>query len=171
MTSVFYGNLADALDYHTERGNIVWLAADDDDQTAALLIASEYIDNNFRTAFPGVKVGFRDQEREWPRNGAMDWLGYAILPPTIPIEILNATYEIALRQISKPGSLNVDFIQAKNVVSVRVESAVDVTYSGVFDAQSAQVVMLNVQEILQPILVGNDYIALTSPLGGKSVRG
>lgn len=94
MTAI-YGDLADALAYHNERGNAAWAgAADDATRSAALLNASEYVDS-FAAQYPGTKTGGRAQERAWPRSG-VTFLNEDVPDDEIPKEIEYATYEAAL---------------------------------------------------------------------------
>lgn len=123
MTDI-YGTLADSKTYHAERGNTAWAAGADADLTIALLRGAEYVDNAYATQFPGYKTGYRDQVREWPRTDAADRDGNAIATDEIPDEVINATYEAALRELATPGSLRPDFVSSQQVKSVRVEGAV-----------------------------------------------
>lgn len=74
----------------------------------ARLVASEFIDGTYRSQFPGLRTDGRDQDREWPRSGAVDREGYAIPSDEVPVEILNATYEGVRRELADPGSLAPD---------------------------------------------------------------
>lgn len=105
-----YGSIAGADAYHSARGNADW-TGNDSAKTIALQVASDWIDNTYRGDFPGYKVGGRAQEREWPRydayvnNGTFDEY---IPSDEVPIEVEQATYEAALRQVVSPGSLAPD---------------------------------------------------------------
>lgn len=126
-----YGSAAGASSYHAERGNSEWAAATLDQQDQARLRASEYIDNNWRMLFQGYKTGGRVQEREWPRedvlvrNGAQQ---VELDGDTVPVEIENATYEAALRELKNPGYFNPDVIPGKSKKSVSISGAVSVEY-------------------------------------------
>ncbi len=96
---------------------------------AAMIRATSYIDS-YRARFPGYRAHNRLQGLEWPRIGAYyptassginsdyyDQLGiYStssqyvdyILPTAIPIEIIRATCEAAIRELSKPNTLMPD---------------------------------------------------------------
>jgi hypothetical protein len=167
MTTTFYGTTGDADAYHLERANTDWAGADAATKTAALLIASEWIDTKYRQLFPGLKVGLRSQTREWPRTGAYDCEGNTITNSEIPIEVQNATYEVALRQVSAPGSLNTDYVAGENVKSVSVSGAVAISYgAGAMSALDVQLDIPQVDRILAPILTGSP----TSNLSGSSTR-
>ena len=167
-----YSNAASARAYYEARGyttpdNVT----DDAAMTAALLVASDYIDGLYASLFPGVKVGFRAQLREWPRTGAIDWLGYVIQPTEFPPELLNAVYEAALREITTPGSLTTDVKLNEVVHSVTVEGAVSVDFASsreTFGVDDLQLHIPIIDRIIAPILTGNN--ANTSGLSGATVR-
>lgn len=106
--TTFYGSLAGALTYHADHGNAAWAASTDELRTAALARTSVYIDGQYLALFPGMKTNGRLQALQWPRAGAIDQNGYGILSEEIPVEIINATYEGALRELVVPNSLAPD---------------------------------------------------------------
>ncbi|MGI4776950.1 MAG: DnaT-like ssDNA-binding protein [Janthinobacterium lividum] len=119
----FYGTVTAANAYHQARGNTAWIGSDAE-KTAALLRASLYVDSLGRrqtdsgawnSLFSGTKDGGRAQSREWPRIRAFDFGGSAIDAATVPIEVEQATYEAALREVASPGSLNPDYVPASLV--------------------------------------------------------
>lgn len=118
--AVIYGTLPGALAYHQARGNAAWASTGDDEaKQAALLRGSVWVDNTYRSRFSGRKTGGRSQEREWPRTDATDAAGDDIDADEVPTEIEEATYEAALRELTKPGSLAPDFNGSKLVKSER----------------------------------------------------
>lgn len=163
----FYGTAAGFIAYTAARQLAYSTDDDNSDIEAALLVASEWIDGKFRNSFAGVKVGFRAQAREWPRTGAVDNLGYQILQTEIPIEVENATYEIAWRQLNGVA-LNVDFTQAKSYKSVTVDGAISVTYAGATSSGDAQPVFAVIGDILAPLLSDYSSGAFSSLSGSVS---
>ena len=162
----FYGTSAGFRAYHVARGNDVPAeAADDTTVNEWLLVASEWIDGRFSNGFPGIKVGMREQVREWPRSGAADRYGYAILAAAIPDEIERATYEAALRHGNDPTALAKDHTPSK-YKSVSVEGAISVQFAG-GDAADFQTEFPIIGRILAPILTGGGAV---SPLSGRIVR-
>lgn len=178
-----YGDVTGYKQYALDRN---WPAAttafDDSDILSALLVASEGLDNRYRSSFSGYPTGQRAQVRAWPRAGA--WAtaggdlrpvygsqyftnGYAIPIDEIPDEILRATYEMARRELATPGALSKDFTLANSFRQVTVQGAVSVTYAGATSAADAQLVIPIVDGILQPILTG---IGAVSGLSGRTVR-
>ena len=159
-----YGTLAGFKTYHDARGN-VYSTLDDAQISAALLVASEWLDASYREAFPGCKAGQRAQIRDWPRTDAYDvnddYLDYLVVPD----EVINATYEAALRQGITPGSLSVDFTPNKYKKS-SVDGAVFVEYMQYSYAEESQTKFMIVEEILSNILSGGN----SSNLSGSAVR-
>lgn len=160
MTDTPYGDVAGFKSYHDARNHDI-AGLDDDDIAASLLVASEWIDAKYRSLFSGTKVGGRD-DREWPRENAMDIFGYAIPDSVVPNEVLKATYEAALRDGMKPGSLSVDFTPGK-YKQVAVDGAVSATYAGYSSASDVQSQFAIIDEILAPLLAadGGDRSALS----------
>lgn len=147
-----YGDNAGADAYHLARGNMLWTGTDEA-KSAARLRGSEYIDGNFRAYFSGIKVNGRAQEREWPRSGAYDRDCYSIPADEVPVEAINASYEAALRELVKPGSLSPDFVVGKQVKREKVD-VIEVEYAGaVTGAAAFKPVMTVISGILAPILV------------------
>jgi hypothetical protein len=159
----FYGTLAGALAYHDARGNAAWAASPDPLRTAALIRATTFIDG-YRGRFSGYKAGLREQALEWPRIGASDAMGWAIPDDAIPIEIEQATYEAALRELAKPGALSPDLtpaIRMKRVKAGTVETETEYAGGG-FNAATAFSV---IESILSGLLGARSYFT------GTAVRG
>lgn len=104
-----YGTTAAYKTWATARG-ISYAGKSDDEIAAARLRASEYIDATYRSQFPGVKTDGRDQDREFPRSGAVDREGYAIPSDEVPVEIENATYEATKVELVSAYSLAPDIV-------------------------------------------------------------
>jgi hypothetical protein len=92
-----YATVAFADAYFAERGNDVWSAITDDaDKESYLIRATDYIENFFGRRFIGEMVA-TDQALSWPRTCASPYLETAI-----PLRLLKATAEYALRAIDGP---------------------------------------------------------------------
>lgn len=166
----FYGTAAGFTAYHDARGRSEQLAAldlDDAQIEAALLVASEWIDGKYFVNFCGVKVGMRDQIREWPRMGVTDVNGYPIDQNSIPREVENATYEAALRQLVTPGSLSVDYTPGK-YESVSVDGAISVKFAKFNSAYETQTQFAVIDAILSPLLSARN--GNFSSFSGAAVR-
>lgn len=165
----FYGSAAGFRIYHSARGRNVAAYDDDDEVEAALLVASERNDAKYRSAFAGYKVGYRDQVREWPRASAFDIYAYSIPSDSVPTEMINATYEAALRQLVTPGSLSVDWTPSK-YKRVSIDGAVSAEYTVFGGAMDVQTQFAIIDEILAPILTGGVAAGQASALSGGVVR-
>jgi len=160
----FYGTLSEADAYHADRGNSTW-TGDNADKEVALLRGSEYIDQAFRSSFPGLKTGLRSQTREWPRSWAVDVEGNAIPSDEVPIEVEHASYEAALRELTDPGSLLPDYDPANQFKRSKVD-VIEVEYAAPFGPGSVKPVITAIAAILQPILTGGSF----SSVAGRSHR-
>lgn len=69
---------------------------------AALLIATEYLDDNFD--FVGFRVD-EDQANKWPRTSAYNSEGILLDQVNVPNKVKNATCELAYIQITQTGGL------------------------------------------------------------------
>ena len=159
----FYGTVAAADAYHAARANAAW-AGEEVAKQAALLRASVYIDGRYRkllasgvwqSLFPGVKTEGRGQAREWPRTGAEDYEGHAIPSDQVPIEVEQAAYEAALRELVEPGSLSPDFVAASTVKRQKV-GPIEEEFSvaaGADGAASVRPVISIIDEMIAPVLV------------------
>lgn len=146
----FYGDKAGFQTYWTDRGREIPGTWDDDSIAAALLVASEWLDRAFINSFAGLKVGGRAQIREWPRSGVQDIYGYSVADDAPPLEVINATYEAAFRQLTTPGIFFEDYKPGK-YRSAAIVGAVSVVYA-IGDAYSFQTQMPAIGAILYPII-------------------
>lgn len=160
MATTYYGSLEGAATYHAARGNTAWADVDgespdspDDARSEALMRGSDYIDAKYGSRYPGLPTEGRGQDRPWPRTGATDKAGYEIADDEVPIEIEQATYEAALRELVEPGSLMPDYVAAERVRRERVEGAVEVEYSDKFQgAAGVTPIVTLIAGILAPLL-------------------
>jgi hypothetical protein len=157
----FYGSVAAADAYHAARLNAAW-TGDEAAKQAALIRASAYIDGKYQaqnscgrweSLFSGTKTGGRAQALQWPRTGATDNEGNDIPSNEVPIEIEQATYEAALREITLPGSLSPDYvasgaIKRQKVDVLEIEYQTASTGSGV----PTRPVITVVDELVAPLL-------------------
>jgi hypothetical protein len=158
-----YGTLAEANEYHTERGNATW-AGNDMVKTSALVRATTWLDARFGPRFPGVRTDGREQPLQWPRVDAMDREGYGIPADEVPTEIKRATFEAALRELVSPGSLAPDYIAANRVKREKV-GPLETEYAGAIGAQDVQPVVSIIEDLLYSLLGRR-----TSSLVGRTVR-
>ncbi|WP_395383333.1 DnaT-like ssDNA-binding protein [Mesorhizobium sp. UC22_110] len=107
-----YVSASDAASYAADRG-LTFPASPADKAEAALRRATAYIDNTYRTRFPGQRKKFRLQALEWPRVGVVDMNGFPVTGDEVPVEVVRATCEAAVRELASPGSLNPDVTPAR----------------------------------------------------------
>jgi hypothetical protein len=160
----YYGSLTGANTYHSARGNTTWTGADGVKETA-LLRGSEYIDQAYRQSFPGYKTGLREQLREWPRVDAYDDEGNYIPSDEVPDEVINASYEAALRELVDPGSMLPDYTPGQQERRVKVD-VIEVEYTAPHGIQSVLPISSTINGILAPVLTGS----VGSSIAGRSER-
>jgi hypothetical protein len=97
------------------------------DEEGALIRATAYLDNTYRTRFPGQRKLFRNQGLEWPRVGVVDMNGFPVADNAIPIEIIRATCEAAIRELAAPGALAPDLERGGSVKRLKAGS-VEIEY-------------------------------------------
>ena len=108
---MFYGNVDDFKEYFKARGKEVPETWTDEMIESALLVSSEWLDNQFENSWIGYKVEF-EQERSWPRQSAVvQSFPYHVYDNTeIPEQVAKATYEAAARHASG-GIIGSRFVQ------------------------------------------------------------
>ncbi len=109
--------------YADDRG--ITLAAGDED--SALIRATVAMDSTYRNQFPGTRTNGRSQALEWPRIDATDAQGVSIDKAEIPIEIIQATCEMAIRELASPGSMMPDMDHGNAVKRLKAGS-VEIEY-------------------------------------------
>lgn len=82
---------------------------------------SAFIDGAYGARFTGVPTGGVDQERAWPRTGATAY-GSALATDLIPTRVVHASYEAALIELRKPGSLSTITDPTKMVKRQKVDT-------------------------------------------------
>lgn len=127
--SNFYGNASDFTLYHEERGRSVPVTWDDTKIEAALLVASEWLDNAYDQLWVGYATNGYTQERRWPRSEAytVTFPSVIISDTTTPEAITKAVYEAAWREATTLGALSKD-LTAPKYKSVTVSGALSVDY-------------------------------------------
>jgi hypothetical protein len=106
---------------------------------AARARGSLYIDGAYADRFPGSPTGGMEQERAWPRTGAVDAYGNAVAHDAIPTRVVQASYEAALLELQTPGSLAViatanERIKRMKAGSIELEYADNASTSAVVGA-------------------------------------
>jgi hypothetical protein len=112
--------------YCDDRSITDWTTNTTGDKEGALIRASAALDGIYRPRYPGYRSNFRNQGLEWPRTMAYDSEGILVAGNTIPIEVIHATIEAAVRELVTPGSILPDLerggdIRTLQAGSVRIE--------------------------------------------------
>lgn len=150
--------------YHADLGGAAWTGTDADKETA-IRRASAFLDASF--GWKGWKINGRDQAMAWPRSGVVDEDGYAVPQDAVPDEVQKACSEVALKELTSPGSMTPEYVSADRVKSEKVGS-IAVTYDiSRTDAESVRPVLLKVQDLISGLLDGG---AQTSHLFGEAAR-
>lgn len=146
-----YATLAEADAWHEARGNAAWADLTEAVREQALRRATTWVDATYGSRFIGVPGYPRVQALAWPRTGATDAGGYAVAADSIPVEIVRATAEAALREALSPGSLSPDYVASAAVVREKV-GPLEVEYRGSSGASAVQPVLTVVDGLLAPLL-------------------
>lgn len=147
---------------------------DEGDAEAALIRGTQYIEGNYRGRWPGARVKYRGlQSLSWPRYGAyannesrVNYsalqlsggayadsaypfnIGYLIQPNEIPIEVIYATCEAAIRELLIPGYLQPDL----TLTNIKNERAGDTEFE-YFQGRGAIPLVTVIEGILSSILL------------------
>lgn len=156
----FYGSAAAYLAYHLARGRDESAETTDEIETA-LLVASEWLDGSFD--WPGYKVGTREvQVRDWPRNEVYDRDRWTVDYLTVPVEIEQATYEVAFRWLRDSTVLSPDYTPEK-YKKVSIDGAIAIEYRGL-NAVAAQKQFPILGVILARLIGGSNASSLSSSM-------
>lgn len=121
ITANSYASLDEANAYHTARGNNFTWAGIDIAKEAALIRATQWLDGRYGHRWPGTRWRLRLQALDWPRVDAYDRDAGLIDGSLIPVEVLNATCEAAMRELVTPGVLSPDLTPGTSKVLVEVK--------------------------------------------------
>lgn len=146
--------------YADDRGITAW-SDSAADKEAALVRATTTLDATYRNRFSGSRLNGRAQALEWPRLNSYDYLGNLLDDDEVPIEVRDATIELAFRELADPGSTMPDLdrtIRSLKAGSVSIEYASNAAAKTSFSIISA----------IMSSLVGS---GTATSLVGESVRG
>ena len=149
-----YGNVAAFKAYHLARGKSISVSWTDDMINAALLLCSDWLDNQYGDLWSGFPTGGFTQGRLWPRTnaGTNTYPQYIFTTSEIPANIDNAVYEVAFRELTTPGSVQKDYTPNKyNKVSVN--GAISVEYNAsVIQSSDLQLQIPIVESLMKPLI-------------------
>lgn len=127
----------------------------------AIIRASAAIDAIYREQFPGYKRNGRAQAMEWPRANAFDNAGEIIANDEIPVEIVQATCEAAVRELADPGSMMPDLERGGGIRRLKAGS-VEIEYGA--NAQN-QTTFQTIGNLLSGLLSGGNGGGLSLSVG------
>ena len=156
MTSI-YANPDDAEDYFGAYGDVpaAWEAASSEEQLAASVVASRWMDQTYRGRWKGTRAT-STQERDFPRSGMVDRDGYSMSSTTTPTAVREAMFEVALLHLqgeldSLPTSATTERIASKTISAEGVSKSV--TYiGGSSTSTSAQRTFPKIEAMLADVL-------------------
>lgn len=152
----------DDLSTYADNNNVTLASSDSDAIDSALIRASAALDGGYRMVFPGYRTKGREQALEWPRTAAYDYEGLVIGTNEIPREIVAATCEMAIRELSSPGSMAPDlaaggFIRRLQAGSVSIEYT-----GGAYESQSVFTTIDNILSSLIGSMAATSFTGTTS---------
>lgn len=124
-----YVSVSDCVSYAAARG-LTFPAEPAANAEAALRRGTSWLDGAYRGSFPGRRKNGRAQALEWPRMDAWD----NSRPPDpirddeIPVEIVHACCEAAIRELAAPGSLSPDVTPGQIEKRIKVEG-IEIEYA------------------------------------------
>lgn len=155
-----YVSVADCAAYASNRG-LSFPTTDVGACEAALRKGAAWIDARYGRRYPGLRQYGREQRLEWPRSGASDAGGWAIDANVVPHEVIEATCEAAIRELSDPGTLSPD-LERGGAIKRLAAGSVEIEYA---DSASAVTLFRRVDEAMAGLL------RPVSPYSGRVVRG
>jgi hypothetical protein len=152
-----YGTRADFTTYAEAAGYVFPDGTTDAQKDAAMQRGSLVIDR-YEPRFSGRRTGGFSQERAWPRTGANTYYGEAIPADTVPVAIVNASYEAAFLELTNPGSLSPVVtgnaaVKSEKVGQIQVEYAASSSTSVADMIAMATPVVTVIEGLLWPFLV------------------
>jgi hypothetical protein len=157
-----YGTPADASTYHQARGNAAWASSTDDLRLAAVIRASQALDALYGARYPGT-VANAAQDLLWPRTGVV-YRKEPLAADAVPLPIIRATYELALRELASPNSIIPDFDPTGTIKRERKKLGPlekELEYAMPVNAAAARPVFAIIDRIIAELLI--------SAPGGTSV--
>lgn len=164
-TAESFVSVADADTYHSARGNSAWADGTTAEKEEALRRASTFLSNSYPWA--GYPVNARTQLLAWPRYDVVDQDGNPVASDEVPREVVNATYEVALRELATPGSMNPDVTLADKVKREKV-GPLEVEYANAdVSANASRPILTIVRDMIGGLL----RAGAASGMFGVAVRG
>lgn len=153
-----YVSLEDCTAYANAHELNDWLNATAD-QDAAIRRATAFLDRTY--TWKGYKTWGRSQTLAWPRVEVLDEEDNEILGTEIPIEIVQATCELAAYEAANPGALTpavtaTSFVTRERVGDIEVNYAVA---GG--SAEAMRPTLIGVEDLISGLLARGRSTSLT----------
>lgn len=160
-----YVDVAFADDYFVTRMNATWLAIVDPlAKEAALVQATDYIENIYGRKFIGEMVNI-SQSLSWPRKDTDVYSELAYREDEIPLRLMKATCEYAVRASAAPLSPD-PVIDATGLTVVTTRKAV-----GPIEKEFRPVAGRSTPALIRPYPAADAYmVGLLCPGGGRVIR-
>lgn len=147
--------------YGDDQGFDDWLASNgydlSEDAPAVAVLrqrASDYLDGLYESRFVGFRADPLNQDRAWPRTGAVVQ-GVAVPADLVPPAVERASYAAALHEALNPGALSVSASQAGAIKRKKIDVIEKEFFEGSGNAVADATVRLSVVEgALSPYLRG-----------------
>lgn len=115
--------------------------------------ASDYLDGLYGARFRGEPTGGIDQERAWPRIGAMAWKT-PLADDVIPRNVILASYHAAIQEATKPGSLAISAANSGALKRKKIDTIEKEYFEGSGSAVTDNTIRLSaVEGLLAPFLI------------------
>ena len=126
-SAVSYASEAEATAYFAARGVDAWAdVGDATAQEASLVRATAALDSWLRGRWLGVKKT-QAQALAWPRTDVVDEEGFEVLDTIVPVQVKQATYEIALVEVQGTSFIQ-QSVNSSNMVSSETVGPISVAY-------------------------------------------
>lgn len=126
--AVSYISASDAGSYFSARGVETWTEYGSDEQEAALVRATSALDSWLRGRWLGTKKT-QTQALAWPRTDVVDEEGFDVSESIVPIQVKQATCEIALIELGGEHFIQ-QSVSRDNTVASESVGPISVSYRG-----------------------------------------
>lgn len=133
-----YGTKEGFQQYAEDHGYVIPDGTTDAQIVAAMLRGSLFIDR-YEPKFSGTRTGGYNQERAWPRTGAVTYYGQEIPSDAVPQPVINASYEASFLELIDPGSLS-PVVTGNSIAKKEKVGELEVEYAVSSSTSSADVV-------------------------------
>lgn len=165
----FYGTAAGFIIYSEARSRVIlatWVTAVIE---AALLLSSEWLDDQYDAVWTGYATDGFTQVLKWPRASATTntFPQHVFADTDIPDDVVSAVYEATFRELTTTGSLRKDFTSSK-YIKVAISGALAVEYDNSNRAADVQLQIPVIESLMQPLLDESKQGSFSSLSGAVS---